>query len=128
MCLVLCACGQSATTAVTKGNDVVDGSEAVRLERISRDAKMLQQPEQPQQQIDHFVIEGSWLSVGSSGFGQAQPGMTVTFDGTHCNFFSPHDTYAFYQDDGQWKLDCTSFLFSETLTFKGYSCWNYCSC
>lgn len=98
--------------------DIYYGSEAVRLERISRDAEVLQQPEQPQQQIDNFVIEGSWLSVGSGGFGQAQPGMTVTFDGTHCNFFSPHDTYAFYQDDGQWKLDCTSFLFSETLTFK----------
>lgn len=98
--------------------DIYYGSEAVRLERISRDAEMIQKPEQPQQQADDFVIEDSWLSVGSSGFGQAQPGMTVTFDGTHCNFFSPHDTYAFYQDEGQWKLDCTSFLFSETLTFK----------
>lgn len=98
--------------------DIYYGSEAVRLERISRDAEMIQKPEQPQQQADDFVIEDSWLSVGSSGFGQAQPGMTVTFDGTHCNFFSPYDTYAFYQDDGQWRLDCTSFLFSETLTFK----------
>lgn len=98
--------------------DIYYGSEAVRLERISQDAEMIQKPEQPQQQADDFVIEGSWLSVGSSGFGQAQPGMTVTFDGTHCNFFSPYDTYAFYQDDGQWRLDCTSFLFSETLTFK----------
>ena len=98
--------------------DIYYGSEAVRLERISRDAEMIQKPEQPQQQADDFVIEGSWLSVGSGGFGQAQPGMTVTFDGTHCNYYSPKDTYAFYQDDGQWKLDCTSFLFSETLTFK----------
>lgn len=68
--------------------------------------------------IDSFTIEGSWKSVGSYGFGQAQPGAIVAFDGTHCNFFSPYDTYALYQDDGQWKLDCTSFLFSETLTFK----------
>lgn len=68
--------------------------------------------------IDSFAIEGSWKSVGSYGFGQAQPGAIVAFDGTHCNFFSPYDTYALYQDDGQWKLDCTSFLFSETLTFK----------
>ena len=98
--------------------DIYYGSEAVRLERISRDAEMIQKPEQPQQQADDFVIEGSWLSVGSGGFGQAQPGMTVTFDGTHCNYYSPKDTYAFYQDYGQWKLDCTSFLFSETLTFK----------
>lgn len=98
--------------------DIYYGSEAVRLERVTRDLEMIQELEQPQQPAGDFVIEGSWLSVGSSGFGQAQPGMTVTFDGTHCNFFSPYDTYAFYQDDGQWKLDCTSFLFSETLTFK----------
>lgn len=98
--------------------DIYYGSEAVRLKRVIRDEEMIQEPEQPQQPAGDFVIEGSWLSVGSGGFGQAQPGMTVTFDGTHCNFFSPYDTYAFYQDDGQWKLDCTSFLFSETLTFK----------
>lgn len=95
--------------------DIYYGAEAVRLERISRDAEAV---EEPQETGGDFVIKGSWLSVGSSGFGQAQPGMTVTFDGAHCNFFSPYDTYAFYQDDGQWRLDCTSFLFSETLTFK----------
>ena len=98
--------------------DIYYGSEAVRLKRVTRDEEMIQEPEQLQQLAGDFVIEGSWLSVGSSGFGQAQPGTTVTFDGTHCNFFSPYDTYALYQDDGQWKLDCTSFLFSETLTFK----------
>lgn len=94
--------------------DIYYGSEAVRLERVAIDAEMIQEPEQP---AGNFIIEGSWLSVGNSGFGQAQPGMTVTFDGTHCNFFSPYDTYALYQNDGQWKLDCTSFLFSDTLTF-----------
>ena len=66
----------------------------------------------------HNVYKGTWKSVGSYGFGQAQPGAIVTFDGTHCNFFSPYDTYAFYQDNGQWRLDCTSFLFSETLSFQ----------
>lgn len=65
-----------------------------------------------------FVIEGSWKSVGNEGFGQAQPGAIIVFDGTHCNFFSPYDTYALYIEDGKWKLDCTSFLFSETLSFK----------
>ena len=98
--------------------DIYYGSEAVRLERVTRDAEIIQGSEQTQQSAGDFVIEGSWLSVGDNGFGQAQPGITVTFDGTHCNFFSPYDTYALYQDDGQWKLDCTSFLFSETLTFK----------
>ena len=66
----------------------------------------------------HNVYKGTWKSVGSYGFGQAQPGAIVTFDGTHCNFFSPYDNYAFYQDNGQWRLDCTSFLFSETLSFQ----------
>ena len=39
-----------------------------------------------------FSIEGKWKSVGESGFGQAQPGAIVAFDGTNCNFFSPKDT------------------------------------
>lgn len=94
------------------------GSDAVQLKRVSQDVDMIQDPNQPSENVESdFAIEGSWLSVGSEGFGQAQPGMTVTFDGTHCNFYSPYDTYAFYQENGQWKLDCTSFLFSETLTF-----------
>jgi len=67
--------------------------------------------------VDDFVIEGKWKSIGESGFGQAQPGAIVAFDGIHCNFYSPQDTYAFYQEDGKWRLDCTSFLFSETLIF-----------
>lgn len=94
--------------------DIYYGSEAVRLERITQDTETI---EEPQATMDDFMIEGSWRSVGSEGFGQAQPNATVTFDGTHCNFYSPRDTYAFYQDDGKWKLDCTSLLFSETLTF-----------
>ena len=98
--------------------DIYYGSDAVRLTRIAQNTEMMQEPEPPQQAESGFAIEGSWLSVGSDGFGQAQPGMTVTFDGTHCNFFSPYDTYAFYQENGQWKLDCTSFLFAETLTFR----------
>lgn len=98
--------------------DIYYGSDAVRLSRIAQKAEMVQEPEQPQQTENDFAIEGSWLSVGGEGFGQAQPGMTVTFDGTHCNFFSPYDTYAFYQENGQWRLDCTSFLFAETLTFS----------
>lgn len=97
--------------------DIYYGSDAVRLARIAQNAEIMQEPEQPQQAESDFAIEGSWLSVGSEGFGQAQPGMTITFDGTHCNFFSLYDTYAFYQENGQWKLDCTSFLFSENLTF-----------
>lgn len=64
-----------------------------------------------------FSIEGKWKSVGESGFGQAQPGAIVAFNGTNCNFFSPKDTYAIYQDGDTYKLDVTSYLFADTLTF-----------
>ena len=37
--------------------------------------------------FDDFYIEGKWKSVGSYGFGQAQPGSIVIFNGTNCNFF-----------------------------------------
>lgn len=66
---------------------------------------------------DSFSIEGKWKSVGAYGFGQAQPGAIVIFDGTHCNFYSPSDTYALYQEDGGWRLDCTDFLFANTVSF-----------
>ena len=64
-----------------------------------------------------FSIEGKWKSVGEYGFGQAQPGAIVAFDGVNCNFYSPSDTYAFYQENGIWRLDCTDFLFAETVCF-----------
>ena len=67
--------------------------------------------------IGDFSIEGKWKSIGESGFGQAQPGAIVVFDGTNCNFFSPKDTYAIYQDGDTYKLDVTSYLFAEALTF-----------
>ena len=64
-----------------------------------------------------FLIVGSWKSVGDSGFGQAQPGATVTFDGEHCNFYSPYDTYHFYQEDGQWNLSCKNVLWQDVVDF-----------
>lgn len=64
-----------------------------------------------------FAIEGKWKSVGDYGFGQAQPGAIVIFDGTHCNFYSPSDTYALYQENEKWRLDCTDFLFANTVSF-----------
>ena len=64
-----------------------------------------------------FSIEGKWKNVGSDTFGQVQENSIVVFDGTYCNFYSPKDTYAFYKDGSQYRLDCTSFLFSETLSF-----------
>lgn len=67
--------------------------------------------------VSDFSIEGKWKSVGGYGFGQAQPGAIVVFDGVHCNFYSPSDTYALYQEDGSWRLDCTDFLFAVTVSF-----------
>ena len=65
-----------------------------------------------------FQIEGKWKSVGSTGYGQAQPGAIVIFDGENCNFFSPQDTYAVYPNgDGTYTLDVTSFFFADTLSF-----------
>lgn len=63
-----------------------------------------------------YIIEGKWKSIGSYGFGQAQPGAVVTFDGVHCNLYSPSDTYAFYKSGDKFILDCTSAL-SGTVSF-----------
>jgi hypothetical protein len=68
-------------------------------------------------EISDFAIEGKWKSVGDHGFGQAQPGAIVVFDGVNCNFYSPQDTYAFYEDGGGYRLDVTSLLFAENLSF-----------
>lgn len=59
---------------------------------------------------DSYDITGKWKSVGDSGFGQAQPGAIVTFDGNNCNFYSPNDTYAFYKEDDRYVLNITSVL------------------
>ena len=67
--------------------------------------------------VGSFQIEGKWKNTGSDGFGQAQPGSIVVFDGTNCNFYSPSDTYAFYKEGNHYVLDLTSFLFGENLSF-----------
>ena len=65
-----------------------------------------------------FSIEGKWKSVGEEGFGQAQPGVIVVFNGQNCNFLSPKDTYGFTkEDDGTYRLDVTSWLFSAPMSF-----------
>ena len=65
-----------------------------------------------------FSIEGKWKNVGTYSFGQVQNGAIVSFDGTNCNFYSPKDTYSFYKNGDHFILDCTSLLFSETLSFE----------
>ena len=67
--------------------------------------------------LSDFSIEGKWKNVGEYTFGQVQTGSIVSFDGINCNVFSPQDTYAFYKDGDNYKLDCTSFLFADTVSF-----------
>jgi hypothetical protein len=57
-----------------------------------------------------FDITGSWKSVGEEGPGQAQPGAIVAFNGQNCNLYSPQDTYGFYKDGDQYRLDVTGLL------------------
>lgn len=38
---------------------------------------------------DEFYIEGKWRSVGDEGFGQAQPGAIVVFDGKKLQSIKP---------------------------------------
>lgn len=68
--------------------------------------------------IEHFDIVGEWLSVGDYGFGQAQPGHTTTFDGTHCNFYSPEDTYTFTEEDDHYILETENILWKDVLQFR----------
>ncbi len=74
-------------------------------------------PKNEREFLQDFDIVGSWKSVGDWGFGQAQPGETVTFDGEHCNFYSPFDTYLFYQEDGKWILSCENVLWQDVVDF-----------
>ena len=64
-----------------------------------------------------FEIAGKWKNTGDDGFGQAQPGSIVVFDGTNCNLWSPQDTYAFYKDGNHYTLDITGFLFGDNMSF-----------
>ena len=65
-----------------------------------------------------FSIEGKWKNVGSTGFGQAQPGAIVKFDGTNCNLYSPADTYAFYKSGDSYVLDITSVMGGDSMSSK----------
>lgn len=66
--------------------------------------------------IDNFSIIGKWKNVGTDTFGQAQKGAIISFNDTNCNFFSQKDTYAFYKDGDDYKLECTSPL-ADTVSF-----------
>lgn len=117
--------GTEVYDGITISNDAVyaDGAEPY----VKQDEPVQQPIEQTSQapvtpsksytNVKNLSIEGKWKSVGSYGFGQAQPGNIVAFDGINCNFFSPKDTYAFSKDGDNYKLECTSFMSTDTLTF-----------
>jgi hypothetical protein len=96
-----------------------DSNIQIQYESITTQLKRIDtsSSEEPGAQPSEFSIVGSWNSVGDWGFGQAQPGATVTFDEEHCNFYSPYDTYHFYQEDGIWKLSCKNALWQDVLEF-----------
>ena len=60
--------------------------------------------------VRKLKIEGKWQVVSETGFGQAQPGAIVVFDGNYCNFYSPRDTYALIKDGDTYTLSVTSLL------------------
>ncbi|GHU61486.1 hypothetical protein AGMMS49983_01300 [Clostridia bacterium] len=66
---------------------------------------------------EEFAIEGKWKQTGEKTFGQAQKGAIIVFDGVHCNWYSPQDTYACYKSGDNLRLDVTSLLFAENLSF-----------
>ena len=66
---------------------------------------------------EDFSPVGKWKNVGEYTFGQAQKNAIIYFDDVHCGFYSPKDTYAFYKSGDDYRLDCTSYLFAETLSF-----------
>lgn len=67
--------------------------------------------------MNNFSIKGKWKSVGEYGFGQAQPGAIIVFDGNNCNLFSPRDTYALTKGQTDYTLDCTSSFTADTVSF-----------
>lgn len=67
--------------------------------------------------VSSFNIIGKWKSVGKEGFGQAQPGSVIVFNGQNCNFYSPKDTYGITKEGDTITLDITSLL-GESKSFK----------
>jgi len=57
-----------------------------------------------------FNIEGSWQVTQTTGFGQAQQGAIITFNGQNANLYSPQDTYAVQTNNGTTQLTVTGML------------------
>lgn len=63
-----------------------------------------------------FSIEGNWKNTGDTEMGQMYEGAIISFDGSHCNVYSPYDTYGFSKDGDGYHLDVTGAL-SGNLSF-----------
>ena len=111
------ACFYFVEQAVAAGDSLYDpfGGAAAPLPAEEETASVTE--EKTYIELPGLSIVGKWKSIGEYGFGQAQPGAIVAFDGTNCNFFSPMDTYAFYQSGSDYILECTSFMSTDTVTF-----------
>jgi len=57
-----------------------------------------------------FSIQGTWKSIGDSGWGQAQPGAIVRFTDSQASLYSPQDTYALTKSGDNYLLDVTGML------------------
>lgn len=122
---VLTGCGETNSDPISEPQSRLTYSssfnnEPIIMSSISDTSNVPEYSEpqsKPYAHID-FAIEGKWKNIGTQGFGQAQPGAIVSFDGVNCNFYSPKDTYAFYKDNGKWVLDCTNVLWRDTLSFE----------
>ncbi|MCL2466172.1 MAG: hypothetical protein FWF02_07805 [Micrococcales bacterium] len=112
--LVLGACGNSdgdsgsgAVGGQPVGQDVPQG---VPDEPSVDDPPATGQQDSRPSVPDSYDIRGTWKSVGSEGWGQAQPGAIVLFGDGQATLYSPQDTYAFYKENGTWRLVVTGLL------------------
>jgi len=66
----------------------------------------------------NFAIEGKWKQVGEDTHGQMQKGSIIVFGGVNCNVWSPQDTYAFYKEGDEYRLDISGLLFNTTMSYQ----------
>ena len=64
-----------------------------------------------------FAIEGKWKNVGGDTHGQMQENSIIIFNGSNCNVWSPQDTYAFYKDGSNYRLDISGLLFATSMSY-----------
>ena len=61
-----------------------------------------------------FAIEGKWKITHAE---YLDVGSIVIFNGTSCDLYGYPDTYVFYRDGGDYRLDLTGFMGSGNLSF-----------